>query len=313
MIGEQQAQVSPHRLSRRRLLGALAAALLPWAAGCTGTVLERQSSRKLFTAARMSPDAVGLDIFFIPIPASNDELYNAAWQEVDEQVVPPELRRRLHENGFRVGVVGVQLPRVLQELLARRGQLSGQAALQVQQGPQPVDDVPRVTVRHLQLRRARRSELVASGVFEQLPVLLRDQEGVLGGTYYQCQGVFALRCFPRPEGPVTLQLVPELHYGQPRQVFSGEDGSWRVETRRPRQRYDQLAVEVELELGQMLVLGAALDRPGTLGYHFFDMPKTIPPMRRLLLVRLGTLQPEPLYAEGPSQGSGQPQPAPAAP
>ena len=263
--------------------------------GCSTPVLKPQAEKRLFTAARMSPDAVGLDIFFIPIPSSNDELYNAAWQEVDEQVVPPELRRRLHENGFRVGVVGVQLPRVLQELLARRGQLAGQSALQRPQGPQPVDDVPRVSLRHLQLRRARRSELVASGVFEQLPVLLKDHQGVLGGTYSQCQGVFALRCFPRSETEATVQLVPELHYGQARQVFSGEDGAWRVETRRPRQRYDWLAVEVKLQLGQMLVLGAALDRPGTLGYHFFDMPKTSPPMRRLLLVRLAALQPDPLY------------------
>ncbi len=269
-------------------LGVLGIAL----AGCTAAVVQTSGTETWLSSARMSPDAAGLDVFFIPLSARNEELYERLWAEVDEQVLSPQLRQRLYENGFRVGVVGAQLPQVLQQLLMRQGLLGSGTQVPEPHLPQLVDGSPRITVRHIQLRRGRRSEVVASGTFDELPVLVKDGQGVLGNTYRQCQGIFALRCFPDRDGSALVELVPELHYGHPRQVFSAQEGMWRVVTQRPREVYDHLSVEVKLHLGQMLILGAALDRPGTLGHRFFDMPGTQPPMRRVLLIRLATVQPQ---------------------
>jgi hypothetical protein len=66
---------------------------------------------------RMSPDSVVLEIAFLQIPVDSDDEFALLWNEVDEQQLSNEDRRRLHSNGFRVGVIGAGLPGVLRQLL----------------------------------------------------------------------------------------------------------------------------------------------------------------------------------------------------
>ena len=145
---------------------------------------------------------------------------------------------------------------------APTGQLDGAKVEQL-------DAEPRVVRRHLQLRAGQRSEILASAVYPQLPVLVYAAGQLSGQTYDDAQGVFAVKSFPQPDGRVRLELVPELHYGQPRQRWVGSQGMLRLETGRAKQVYDDMTLTADLSPGAMLVLSSLPNRPGSLGHHFF--------------------------------------------
>lgn len=268
-------------------------------AGCSTPL---QKGRSPLAPAQMSRDSVVLEMFFVRFPFGDTTVNEKLWEEIDEQHFAPELRERLARNGFRVGLVSGQMPAELSKLL----ELSGK--------PTPTGDIegakvdeleaePRVVRRHLQLRTGQRSEILASGVYPQLPVLMSESGQLCGQTYNQAQGLFAVKSFPQLDGRVRLELVPELHYDQPKQRWVGNQGMLRLEAGRPKRAFDDMTLTADLAPGAMLVLSSLSNRPGSLGHHFFtengDRLE-----QKLLIVRLSQTQqgglfnsPEPLKLE----------------
>jgi len=260
-------------------------------------------SRALLSPAQMSPDSVVLEMFFVRFPFGDPTATDKLWEEIDEQQLAADLRERLSRNGFRVGVVGGQLPVELSKLL----ELSNKPAPGGKTEEVKVEDLesqPRVVRRHLQLRAGNRSELLASGIYEHLPVLIWSDGQISGQTYAQAQGVFALKAFPQADGRFRVELVPELHHGQPRQRWIGSRGMLRLETCRPRETFDDMTIAVELAPGGMLVLGSLSDRPGSLGHYFFTENHDRLE-QKLLLVRLLQTQHDALFnpAEQPDSAA----------
>jgi len=262
------------------------------AAGCA--VIGPQGKSPL-TPPQMSPDSMVLEVFFVRFPFGEAEANGPLWDEVDEQHFPAELRQRLVSNGFRVGVVGGQIPVALSHLLELKDKPvpSGESNSTELAG---LSAEPRVLRRRLQLRAGRRSEIVASDVYDELPVLICDCDGLRGKTYRKAQGLLALKAFPERDGRVRLDLVPELHYGQTRQRYVGAQGTLRLEAGRPRRVFDRMAISAALAPGQMLVLGSLVSRPGSLGDHFFTHESAGQPGQKLLVIRLAQTQHDDLFA-----------------
>jgi len=259
-------------------------------AGCTTPLRKGKSP---LTPAQMSPDSVVLEFFFVRFPFGDAAVNEKLWEELDEQHFAPDLRQRLAHNGFRVGLVAGQMPVELSKLL----ELGGKAAPSGEIEATKVEDLdvkPRVVRRHLQLRTGQRSELLASGVYEQLPVLVCENGQLCGQTYRQAQGLFAVKSYPQSDGQVRLELVPELHHDQPRQHWVGNQGMMRLEASRPRRVFDDMAISATLPPGAMLVLGSLSSRPGSLGHHFFT-ENDGRLEQKLLVVRLAQTQHDDLF------------------
>ena len=150
----------------------------------------------------------------------------------------------------------------------------------------------------------QRSEILASGVYPQLPVLMCESGQLCGQTYNQAQGVFAVKSFPQPDGRVRLELAPELQHDQPRQRWVGGQGMLRLEASRPKREFDDMTLSTDLAPGAMLVLSSLPNRPGSLGHHFFTESEGGRREQKLLIVRLSQTQhdglfnpPEPLKLE----------------
>ena len=255
-------------------------------AGCTTPLRKGKSP---LTPAQMSPDSVVLEFFFVRFPFGDAAVNEKLWEELDEQHFAPDLRQRLAHNGFRVGLAAGQMPVELSKLL----ELSGKAAPSGEIEATKVEDLdvkPRVVRRHLQLRTGQRSELLASGVYEQLPVLVCENGQLCGQTYRQAQGLFAVKSYPQSDGQVRLELVPELHHDQPRQHWVGNQGMMRLEASRPRRVFDDMAISATLPPGAMLVLGSLSSRPGSLGHHFFSDKRGGRCDQKLLVLRLTQAQ-----------------------
>jgi hypothetical protein len=278
--------------------GACVAALLlalPPSAGCFWSQPARAKS-SLLAAPAMSRDSVALEIFFVRLPHEDLESYDAIWQEIDEQKARQATAQCLAENGFRLGIVGGQLPTRVQQLLDLRAK------------PQPPPDDPQgltnvvnldqeetVRIRQLQLRAGKRGEIVASGIHASVPLLLKENGQVHGQSYEKFQGELAVKSQPLGDGSVKLQLVPEVHYGDPRNRFTGADGVMRLEASRPRVVLDQMEIMASLAPGEMLVLSSARDRPGSLGHYFFSDAATGRLERKLLFIRLAQTQTDDLF------------------
>ena len=268
--------------------------------GCAGKV--QSDAHQLLAPARMSDDSIVLDLWFIRIP-SDDPAHERLWQDVDEHVLPSDLRLRLARNGFRAGVCGPQIPRALQELLQQEsatpieeaarptdpdGATSDDsdpaAGLPVVGKPQLPETAPQVRHRHLQIRPEMESRVVASDVLERLSTLTNMDGRVKGQTYYNAQAVFTLTAH-RWEGGARLELLPEIHHGQARQTYVPIDGGYGLELARPKQSYEKLRLTVDLAAGEMLFLSAMPDRPGSLGYQFFRNSRPAG-TQKVLVIRL---------------------------
>ncbi len=269
-----------------------------------GCHAEIQKCKSPLLPARMSPDSVVLEMFFVRYPFDDTTVNEKLWQEIDEQQFATDLRERLTQNGFRVGLVAGQMPTELAKLLELNDKPAAPTEDLEGDVPQNLDEQPRVVRRHLQIRANHTGEIIASGVYAQLPLLMSEAGQISGQTYNQAQGIFQVTSVPQPNGQVRLDLTPELHYDQPRQRWVGSHGMMRLETGRPKRRFDELALSAEVAPGAMLVLGSLPNRKGSLGDYFFTENDNGRAEQKLLIVRLSQTQhsglfdpPQPLTLE----------------
>jgi hypothetical protein len=260
-------------------------------AGCTKPLIKGKSP---LAPARMSPDSCVLDVFFVRVPFGDPRANEQLWQEVDEQLFAADLRARLMRNGFRVGVVEGQIPVVLSDLL------------ELGDKPAPSDEVkgtnltdlstkPRVMRQHMQVKAGHPGEIVASGTYDQLPVLLCGQDSLSGETFNQAQGIFNLKTLPLPDGRVRIDVVPEVHYDQPRQRRVEDQGVLRFDFSRPKRAFEEMALSTTLSPGGMLVMTSLPNRSGSLGHHFFTENEGRLE-QKLLVIRLSQTQQDGLFA-----------------
>jgi hypothetical protein len=113
-------------------------------------------------------------------------------------------------------------------------------------------------------------------------------------TYQDAQCQFDLTAMPEGDGTVSIQLTPEIYHGQSHQCWVAQDGTFRVDSTRNCQRFEDLFIETILSPGQTLVLSASPDPVG-LGEAFFIDAKS-QRRRTVLLVRLAQTQLDDLFA-----------------
>ena len=202
--------------ARRRIV-----VLLPLLALAGCTPLPQGKSPLMPT--QMSPDSVVLDMFFVRFPFGDPAVNEKLWEQIDEQQFAPDLRERLAQNGFRVGVVSGQMPVATVEADGAERQAGRRPAGWKGSKLNSLEAEPRVVRRHVQTRAGQPTEILASSVYPELTVLLRRSDQLSGETYQLAQGVFTAKAFPQPDGRTRLQLVPELQHDQP-----GSAGTWAI-------------------------------------------------------------------------------------
>jgi len=259
-----------------------------------GCHTARKRGQSPLTSARMSPQSVVVEVLRVRFPEADENGVEEVWTEVDEQHFPAELRRQLASNGFRVGFVGGRLPMKLSQLM----QLSDAPPSENNSNVisvEAMEEEPCVQRKHMTLRGGRRGEICASEVYEQLPVLINDS-GELGGRIFnQAQGMMAVKAFPEDDGRVRLEIVPELHHGQPQQRWVGSQGVMRLDSSRPRRVFDRMSLSANLAPGEMILLGSLPNRPGSLGHNFFTRDNGSRE-RQLIVVRLAQTQHQSMFS-----------------
>ena len=239
--------------------------------------------------ARMSPESVALDLFFVRCPFDDAKLNSALWTDVDEQPFPTESRLAWMRNGFRVGIVAAEIPAAIAQLMETKDTSTPSPGKDLEQQVDLLSE-SRVVKRHLQIRSGQRSEIITSGVYDELPLLLCEPGQVGGQTYHKAQAFLVVKTANQHDGRVRVELTPELHFGENRQRWTAEQGVFRLEAGQSRCVFDKMAVAATLAPGQMMVMASLATRPGSLGHYFFTDKQAGPLEQKLLIVRLAQTQ-----------------------
>lgn len=283
---------------RKTLLLALVALAL-CAGGCS--FIDRHvAARAKSPLGQTTPssDSVTLEIFFARGALGDAMINGRLWNEIDEQRLPAELRRKLAENGFRAGVVGSHVPDDLAKLLTLTDKPHPRS-----DEPQPInlEEEPGVTLRLLQARAGKRNEVVCSGIYDQLPLLELEENQLRGRTFHQAEGRFALKSFSEIRNRVELELVPEVHHGEQLPRWVGADGILRLDAAKPREVFDELRMRVTLAPGEMLVMTSLPSRSGSLGHYFFTQPTSERSSQKLLVIRAAQDSSDALFNNEPTE------------
>ncbi len=187
------------------------------------------------------------------------------WQWIDETVVAPEVRQALRRNGLRLGKV--QGAADFNERLNR-----------IRRNPGPTTSVLEIAEVESDLSHQARLITCRTGKRYELPVrqpsageqavLVTLGGKTIGQTLSQPQPLFALRATAADVNLIRLSLRPEIQHGAARQTWVGSDAALRIDNRRASWTFEELAAEVPLEKGGILVAGCTYPAFG-LGQQMF--------------------------------------------
>jgi hypothetical protein len=244
-------------------------------------------SQSLLKPVGIAEDGFSLEIITVRFPLGDAELNQAAWSQIDEQTIPVDVRRRLADNGLRAGTIAGQLPAEVARIITEAEQPATltEAAANFAQAPV-------VSRQRMQLHSGWRGQLLASKIYHEVSLLLREQNGeqidVTGKPFRLAQGIFDVSAAATGDRRVKLHFTPELHHGEPRQAFvvESEDATLRPQASKQKKVFDNLAFEATLAGEQMLVIASLPDRPGTVGHVFLTEHQAEQLQQKMMIVRL---------------------------
>jgi len=245
-------------------------------------------------------DTVSVDIFTVRLAPHQNELVQQLWREVDEQSLPPQLRRELIEEGFRVGVIGNPLSPALAHLLNISADAKADTSLGEFQ-EFSVADLTRgetVTRNVLTLLPDMRAKVQAFNDQNKLSELslFRKENGMLcGQTYTDAIGLFWISATTKKDGSTHLQIVPELEYGVMTRQIRTVAGMFIQDESKPRLSFESLTIFQRLLPGQWLIMGTTTPDSAGAGKAFF-VRKPTPDNggvmeQRLLIIRVAHVTP----------------------
>jgi hypothetical protein len=278
----------------RLLCASLCLALV--GSGCAPLLLKKPhatTGHSPLKPATATIDAVTIEVLFARFPLGQADMNGTLWNDIDEQHLDTDLRRRLSANGIRAGLIGTNIPAPIARLI----HYTGEPLAEKPNEGVPLDNEPILRRRLIQIRDGGQSEILTTGQLAELPLLVREGGSLGGKTFRNAQGLFVLHSHTLPEGGLQLDLTPEIQHGSAKQSWNGNDGIFRLEMARDKEVYESLRTTAVLTPGQMLVVSCLPDRPGSLGYRFFTDDSTGSLQQKVLLIRAVQLPPDALYLE----------------
>ena len=264
------------------------------------------ASQKLLNPVGVSKDVIAVDFNRVRIRYEQRQLLEDLWNDdgTSDQMIPVDLRRRLAEEGIRIGVQGRSLSPSLARLLeidkVQLAEATGrmtERTTEMQAAPfAPVSEIssdemllePLVNYQLLTLSALSGKRWKVNTYDDVLPQisLFWYQGGWCGKTYTKAQGMIDLSAIASPDGTgIRFDLLPILEYGDPKQTSRMSNGAYIREISRDKLTYDSLKISVKLLPGQWLILGPTGPNPPGLGKHFFTRDKG-QPEQKIMVFRL---------------------------
>lgn len=258
----------------RFTLFAYALALGLSAAGCLPST---QSSPPSVLAARWRPQPIApgandvlMNVIFVERPFGDPVLNTNLWEQADEDQLEISLRRALQARGFRVAVLGGQLPASLKRLFSeeRVGQMNGE---------------------YVQTPAGRPTQIHTSEVHDNWPGET-DKADHQAADYVAAVG--SLRVIPSiaVDASVELGITPEIQHGLAGRRFVPASESrgpldWTMQLGRQIRSFDDLMFSLRLQGGQYAMLSCQPKERDSLGSRFFTHVEDGRTVQRVVLIQ----------------------------
>jgi hypothetical protein len=227
-------------------------------------------------------DGLQLEVISVRFPMGDPEFNTELWNKIDEQQLPLLVRRDLAENGLRAGLLYGELPPAIAQKLA----MTEDRPANISEAAARLERSASVTRQKMQLHSGWRGEILTSGIYADLPLMMIENGRLAGRSYPQAQGIIDAQVQALGDHRINLHLTPELQYGEPHQSWVTEDGVIRPQAAKPKRVFGRLAFDTTLAQDQMLLVTCLADRPGTLGNYFFTDQKEGQPQQKMVVIRL---------------------------
>lgn len=247
------------------LAGATAAGLLA-VAGCAIDKPESQPKQVFDRVGGrgggqvLQPRQCLVRVVILDRPFKDPAINEAAWRVADEQILSPDERKALSANGLRVGrIIGV-LPREIETIL--HGEGPNKAKLEPS---------------NLLLESGQSTLVSTTPRVAQVSLLVNREDRVTGKDYQDASGY--LRLSPRHHGAhaVSLRVTPEIHHGPIQRSFPSVPSAagmapqqLSIRDAQKEETINELAVEVVLEEGQVVIIGSRPENLQSLGTFLFS-------------------------------------------
>jgi hypothetical protein len=253
--------------------------------GCTGWLPVSKDPppiEKTFGRIEVPRDTVGIESILIRLNSHQAANMADLWNALDEQVIAPELRLALDRNGLRAAKASGHLPPTLEQWVRANEQLR-------EEDPMEQVGLAADVSTFAQLWRCRpnsRKELTVRKLANEDATLFYFDGANKGGTFRSPHFLFSLQTVPFGDASALVRVTPELKHGEVRRMVVAKDAAIRTDERQDSLVWEPLSVELRLNRGDCIVLGAT-PNPRGLGEHFFQTRTKDGEMQHvLLLVRL---------------------------
>jgi hypothetical protein len=252
-------------------------ALLRSSANSSSNSTAENSTNSPLKKLSPSVDAIQLDVLFVERPIGDPTLGSTLWSRLDQvSTLPAATLANLDRNGFRFGVAPSDPPPALQAALGMTGEMV----------PRDESQAYGFSGSSTARRSGEEISVDAWSGYGQCEIAIDRNGKPEHNSYQNARCVFRVKVERVQDGWAKLEITPEIHHGEMRLRRVADQLNW---TTRPSQlidpQYDQ-RFTVELNLGEMVVLGAGDGAKTSLGSHFFRGGTTDNHSQRLLIIRL---------------------------
>lgn len=231
---------------------------------------------------------VRLETSIVSTLATDRRVRELAWDELDESgLMTPEERRRLNENGLRIGVSGGTLPWALDSLL--RGERVNSSA----------SDNP--SIRRSQHTSSFGSQIAIPQGSNSLIELSSENQCLVvpsgkiagvskGGELDGARCLLEITTTEYGEGWVVLRFLPQIHHGSHTLRYSISATGEQMPIRQQIEPLYEQQFEVKLHLNETLVIGHQEQKDWTVGRLLFQSDSLSSTGERLLAIQLKQIE-----------------------
>jgi|GEM_PF-5908505 len=231
---------------------------------------------------RMSKNSVGVEIATITFDASDSNLLDRLRLELDEQVLDPNQRRHLSQNGIVGGSLGTHLPAQIQLLLMESADRREHPTAENQ-----VDAADQQ--RFVQIREGKQVRVALWPAVGSLSVMHHDGGLGVPEIFEQATASIELRCKPSGGNSALAILTPEIQHGQLRQQYVAGQSSFHMTSAQETTKFTDAEMDIPISSGETLMFTCnQLD--GKLGQAMFR--NATGTRQKILLIRLAQTQVE---------------------
>ena len=226
------------------------------------------NSSSLLKKSQMSDDSVVLEISIIDIPLEQRPKIESLFKTLDVTRIDLEQRQAWDRNGLRVAAGGNAMPLEYEQIL-------NSEIKEEEQAGESRDETKTAPRRRIQSRSGKPFRIATRSVSPELTWFTINKDGYRqGASKHAAQTEFEVRSYAQGDGSIKLMIVPEIAYGESKQVVTTSNASLRYEMKRDTVDFPGMRLEAVLHLGESLVMAAGTNENSSQGGQpFFGLGK----------------------------------------